>query len=252
MALKSAAGWNQTENDWALILRFEPDGCFGMEDQGRIVATATAACYGNRLGWIGMVLTLPEYRGQGLGRVLTQAAVDYAAERTRVIRLDASDMGRPIYERMGFVAECPVERWRREPGAAPSAPEVRPVKWSAESDTEVFGADRSFLLEEYARGEAASVEDGYAFGRPGANAPFFGPCVAGSPEAADKLLRWYVALHAGEPVMLDLFPHHKHAARIASALGFAPARRLTRMVLRPVPPELPDPRVYATGSFSWG
>jgi hypothetical protein len=39
---------------------------FGIEREGRLVAITTAICYGRELAWIGMVLTDPEFRGQGL------------------------------------------------------------------------------------------------------------------------------------------------------------------------------------------
>src|SRR3954454_17574772 len=100
MELKQAAGWNQTEDDWLLFLRYDPDGCFGIEVNGRVVASATSMPYGDTLAWMGMVLTLPEYRAKGLARRLTEAAVAYAG--ARVVKLDASDMGRPLYESLSF------------------------------------------------------------------------------------------------------------------------------------------------------
>jgi len=49
------------------------------------------------------VATLPEFRGRGLGEAITWAAVaGGAADGCRVASLQASDMGRPVYERMGF------------------------------------------------------------------------------------------------------------------------------------------------------
>lgn len=250
MALKTAANWNQTEDDWLAALRYEPEGCFGVEVDGRVVASAAAACY-DRLSWIGMVLTLPEFRGRGFARLLTQAAVVYSGNRA--VRLDASDLGRPLYESMGFVAECATERWFRAP--APASCEAEPVgelRWDRAYDTAVFGADRTRLLEIFARDEGASVPGGYAFGRPGSNARYFGPCVAESVEAARRLMAWFVGRHPGEPLFTDLFPHHLEAVKVATEFGFVPARRLTRMVLKPVPVSLPDRRVFATGSFSWG
>src|SRR3954469_16158490 len=58
MALKTAAGWNQTEEDWLLFFEYDRNGCFGIEVNGGIVASSTAMCYGHELAWIGMVLTL--------------------------------------------------------------------------------------------------------------------------------------------------------------------------------------------------
>ncbi|MEJ7608085.1 MAG: hypothetical protein WKF37_17910 [Bryobacteraceae bacterium] len=59
MALKNSAGWNQTEDDLRRVLRLQPDGCFGIEMEGRLAASASVVCYGSELAWIGMVLTLP-------------------------------------------------------------------------------------------------------------------------------------------------------------------------------------------------
>ncbi len=58
--LPTLAGWNQTVDDWQTLLRLDPQGCFCIEIDDRIVATTTLLCYGRRLAWIGMVLTRPE------------------------------------------------------------------------------------------------------------------------------------------------------------------------------------------------
>jgi GNAT superfamily N-acetyltransferase len=55
-------------------------------------------------GYILNVYTNPEYRGQGLARQLVQEAVDWCAEQhIHVVSLHASDQGRSIYEKMGFI-----------------------------------------------------------------------------------------------------------------------------------------------------
>src|SRR5207245_1664402 len=81
MRLKEAAGWNQTEDDWRRMLDLEPEGCFGIEQEGRLVATTTTICYGSRLAWIGMVLTDPEFRGRGLASRLMRRALEYLDSR---------------------------------------------------------------------------------------------------------------------------------------------------------------------------
>jgi hypothetical protein len=35
-----APGWNQTEEDWRNLLALEPEGCFAIEREGKVVATA--------------------------------------------------------------------------------------------------------------------------------------------------------------------------------------------------------------------
>ena len=56
-----------------------------------------------RYGLLFGVYTEPTYRRQGLGRRVVQAAVDWCrAEGLRWVSLFASDVGRPLYESMGF------------------------------------------------------------------------------------------------------------------------------------------------------
>jgi len=55
------------------------------------------------LAGIFCVGTLPHARGQGLGTSVTQAAMRAACQDgVRVAVLQASEMGRPVYERLGF------------------------------------------------------------------------------------------------------------------------------------------------------
>ena len=249
MALKAAAGWNQTEEDWLRMLRLAPDGCFGIEADGRVVASATTVCYGNDLAWIGMVLTLPEYRGKGLARQLMGAALD--ASGTRVVRLDASDQGKPLYKQLGFLDECPIERWIRQPAPYSTDLIAQPLRSIPMLDREVFGADRSSLLNDLPAGAAFGAA--YAFHRPGSLADYFGPCVASEHADGVRSLRWWVGqFGASRPLALDLFPHQKSTVEAVAGLGFTPFRRLTRMVRQPASPELPDHRTFAIAGFEWG
>ena len=145
MLLKEAAGWNQTRQDWGNVLALAPDGCFGMECDGVLASTTTAVCYGCELAWIGMVLTHPEYRGRGLARGLMEHTLEnLEARQVAWIKLDATDMGRPLYLRLGFEDECVIERWGRTPdpvAALPELPTCPPERWQ-NIDHQAFGADR--------------------------------------------------------------------------------------------------------------
>ena len=106
MELSRLAGWNQTIDDWQTLLRLDPLGCFGIEVDDRIVATTTLLCYGTRLAWIGMVLTMPDYRRLGFAQRLVQAALQRsAALKIASVKLDATPEGRPLYEKLGFQTE---------------------------------------------------------------------------------------------------------------------------------------------------
>jgi GNAT superfamily N-acetyltransferase len=256
MRLKEAAGWNQTEDDWRRVLEVEPEGCFGIDCDGTLAASATAVCYGGELAWIGMVLTLPQYRGRGLARRLMEHAVAFAAGRgVRWAKLDATDMGAPLYARLGFEPECAIERWGREIRGRTEAAPV-PGGLDRELDREAFGADRWRLLESLAALGSASVPgQGFALARPGSRAAYFGPCVSRSTEAARRLLEWFLAAHPGETVCWDLLPDNAAAVELAREYGFEPVRKLVRMARRLAPGEgirAEGAKVFASAGFEYG
>ena len=241
MRLKSAAGWNQTEADWLRLFEFAPEGCFGIDVGGQLAATTTAIAYGGQLAWIGMVLTAPQLRRQGLAKLLMEHALAYLRERgVRCIKLDATAMGRPLYERLGFSDECPVERWVREPGCALWEPDPVQETFDAALDLRVFGADRSRLIA------------ALGHGRPGSEAAYFGPCVARSERDARAMLRSYLGNHAHERVFWDLLPSNPRAVEMALSHGFVPLRHLTRMRHGDEPVAWDASKVYAIAGFEFG
>lgn len=68
---------------------------------GRVIATASAYVDDAVTG-IYLVVTLPEARGRGYGAAITARAA--LANPAVPAVLQASDMGRPVYERLGFAA----------------------------------------------------------------------------------------------------------------------------------------------------
>ena len=111
MRLKEAAGWNQTEDDWRRLLLLEPNGCFCAIKDGCVVGTTTTTTYGDELAWIGMVLVDPQHRRQGIAAKLMSVALDYLNGRVGTIKLDATALGQPVYEKFGFQFESLIERW---------------------------------------------------------------------------------------------------------------------------------------------
>ncbi len=244
MNLKASAGWNQTEADWLRLLDLAPEGCWGVEREGVLAATATAMGYGSDLAWIGMVLTLPAYRRQGLARILLEHALSDLLERgVRCIKLDATDMGRPLYEALGFRIESSVERWARQPGAMELASLFQTCDPAL--DRRAFGADRSALLR---RLDA----EGCLSGRPGSEALYFGPCVAESATDAEGMFRHFADRHPSETIYWDLLPENAQAVRLAEMHGFTPLRRLHRMSYKGVRVNCDNSKVFAIAGFEYG
>jgi hypothetical protein len=50
-----------------------------------------------------MVIVHEEYRGMGLGKIVTQACIDTVSKDTAIM-LIATEQGKPLYEKMGFTA----------------------------------------------------------------------------------------------------------------------------------------------------
>ena len=233
LALSTAAGWNQNEADWRRMVALSGEFGLGMEWEGSVVASAMGVVYGPTLAWVGMVLTMPEWRGRGLATALLAKLLG-ALDRAGVeqIGLDATEMGAPIYARSGFVAVGGVERWGRE-GTATGKEELpelgaRGLAW----DRVAFGADRSGLLERL-RDDGASAElaDGsYVIVRPGRTAWQVGPMVATGAMEAERLARWAMGAAGGEALIWDLATANAESVRLAEGLGFRPRRQLVRML----------------------
>ena len=259
LRLNTLAGWNQTAVDWHRFLDLSPDGCFVMEHDTKVVGTATTISYEKRFAWIAMVLVDPEYRKQGIGTQLLTKTVEYLDQCDMpTMKLDATPLGKPLYEKMGFVSEFEIERLILKrpakrvstvPRSAGSPLDATEVEQIVRMDREVFGADRGFLLRSLF-GEAPELAltvreegrpRGYAFGRRGAFADHLGPWMATSRASAEALLHGFLAKSSRDIVIVDCVKSNAAALELLSACGFTPSRPLTRMARGPnVFPGRPD------------
>jgi [ribosomal protein S18]-alanine N-acetyltransferase len=243
LRLSQAAGWNQLAADWQALLSLGSDTFVAAECEGRVVGTGGAACYGAHLAWVCMILVAAEHRGRGLGTRLVEEAV--ARSGTRVIGLDATPMGQPVYERLGFRASGLLLRLSAAPARASQQREaVTPLDRTLPTavlawDQEVFGADRADMLRWLAghgRGFVAGspdAPDGYAFLRPGHHSRHVGPVVAKDAATAETLVRAALAAAGDGPILIDAPAADPAWLARLSALGFVEKRRLTRMYKAP-------------------
>jgi len=155
------------------------------------------------------------------------------------MRLDATPQGRPVYEKLGFVDEYEIERWRLKRQAAQTksgvtAPDLGEV---LQLDREVFGADRSALLRALAESTPEFVQvlvgqtgvTGYSFGRRGSHSDDLGPWVANDESGAEQMLDTFLARSARESIVVDCLKSNPWARGALEARGFEFARPLTRM-----------------------
>ena len=241
--LNTVVGWNQTEADWARFLTASPDGCFVMDDSGKIVGTAATINYEGRFAWIGMVLVDPDYRNRGIGNSLLQRAIEYLdSTGISTIKLDATPAGKPLYEKIGFVTEYEIDRCvlkRSVTRNLATTISVLPPDLLAqvfEYDREVFGADRSALLGSLSQNAPSLVvvpsffdRQGYAFGRHGLFADHLGPWMARDDHTAEILLKEFLQRSTCDTIIVDALKTTRATGELLREQGFYPARPLTRM-----------------------
>ncbi|MDO8539084.1 MAG: GNAT family N-acetyltransferase [Opitutaceae bacterium] len=245
--LNAIVGWNQTDKDWRGYLEFEPEGCFVAELGGRPVGTATTISYGDRVGWIGMVLVRPEGRRSGIGTRLLRHAIDYLQRRGTVcIKLDATPMGKKVYVPLGFADEYEVTRYegtaladvaKPDPALQPFGP--ADVTAVAAFDRTAFGASREAVLQSMIRrnpefchvAREGSKIRGYVIAREGRQAVQLGPWLADDPATAEQLMRAVFHRVGGRRIFVDVPNPNSAGCALVEKYGFAVQRGFTRMHL---------------------
>jgi len=272
MRLKEAAGWNQTETDWRRHLKLEPEGCFVASCDDTPAATLAVTIFGGDASgvgrtrptaWIAMVLTDPSFRRRGLANALLSHAIEFCEARgVREIRLDATEMGRPVYEKLGFAVTFDLTRWR---GAARDMPQaasavgaigLRAMTAEDLADGELADLDRLATGEDRRRLLAALRDDlpeaalaastdprelsavlGFALARRGSRALQIGPVVARTESLGVGLLHAALAASAGNEIVVDVPDRNGPATAIVREAGLQPERSFHRMVRRAAPCE---------------
>jgi GNAT superfamily N-acetyltransferase len=248
MRLKDISGWNQSAQDWQRFLNASPNGCFIAEVDSRVVGTAATIPYEDKFAWIGMVLVDPEYRGRGIGTTLLQKTIAYLDEITiPTMKLDATPLGKRLYEKLGFETEYEIERLilTREPEQLSRFPRTPTQSGISNAnleiviarDHELFGADRGDLLKSLHR-EAPELTSavvhngelqGYVFGRKGSFADHVGPLMAANAETCRELISVFLQGSTRENLIVDCLESHSFAGDLSRQHGFHYSRPLTRM-----------------------
>lgn len=245
-SIRDLAGWNQLPGDWRRLLEHDPEGCFVAEWNGRPAGTATTTAYRDELAWIGMVIVHPNLRRHGIGRALLNHCIAHLqANNVRSIKLDATPLGKTVYDQLGFKDEWSLARWEiddtgklESPTSDEHVATVGDIAAFLDLDKESFGVDRSRMLAALARQSETRIHkgatgecDGFGMLRPGRNASYLGPVVATSAEAGIALVRALLAAVNKGRVFWDIPDNNATALTLAEQFGFRQQRALTRMYL---------------------
>jgi GNAT superfamily N-acetyltransferase len=226
---------------------------FLAEDDG-VVVGAGAALHLGATGWIGGICVVPAARGRGFGGALTEAAIAWLhGHGATTVLLYATELGRPVYERLGFVADGAADLWVGQAPEPVSMPGIRPgrpgdVETALAIDADATGEDRSAISRalwptrafvfEGARG--ATI--GGRFGG--------GAVVARDPEAGAALLRTSLAAQIGQ-IRAAAPTGNTAAAETLRDHGFRRDFTTPRMRLGPPVAARPD-RLFRLYNLFWG
>jgi GNAT superfamily N-acetyltransferase len=108
------------------------------------------------ISWLGTIIVLPEYRGQGIGTGITSSLVEYCESKgCKNQILVASEMGEPVYRKLGFITSATYVFFKRE-SAVPIQPvsnvrEIRKddIKKIKELDKNISGEKRFAFIKRF-------------------------------------------------------------------------------------------------------
>jgi GNAT superfamily N-acetyltransferase len=261
--LSTRAGWDTGRSDWRRLVDLDAVDAFAGRAGGRLVATATLARYGTRVGWIGMMLVHPDHRRRGYGGRMLGACLDRADDAgVATVGLDANPVGKPLYDENGFVEVAEVTRWHGSVDGSTSGDRITTVTEVDPLfplDSRASGVDRGFLLEALLAEESVSgllrwdpdgTPAGYALAVQGESGVTVGPLVAEDAGTAAALMR--AASHrTGGPLTVDAVGNPRSEA-LYRELGLEHQRSLVRMTHgEPAEPLMGD-LVWGLLSFEFG
>jgi GNAT superfamily N-acetyltransferase len=242
LTLCRQAGWNQTNADWQRILAYEPEGCFVAVLDEQIVGTVTSTCYSTDLAWIGMMLVDDSHRRRGIAtQLMTTCLQSLRSRGIGCIKLDATPLGEPVYQLLGFQREWTFHRWSlrftdnlhgnvSQPASIGLEPGVT-ARIDPNLDHMAFGVDRTNWLDQLQRdSKTIASPNGFGMMRVGQLADYLGPIVAKRPTDAEQIIRALLQERQTD-IFWDIPGPNQTAAQLAESLGFQPVRDLTRMWL---------------------
>lgn len=277
-------GWLPEKAKWSLLLEVSevfgidaPDGGDGGDGtdggDGALAGAVVLTRYGADLASVGMMLVAARYGRMGLGRALMEHLLAEAGDAT--VTLFATDLGKPLYDKLGFRAirrsAAFTGAFRAEP-AEPAEPAAdRPADNSKmrtrpaaaadmasiiDVDKAAFGADRSRLLRRLPAfaGQLLVLETGrgvagFAAAWQNHTSTVIGPVVAPDGAAARRLIGDLAAGIRGQ-VRLDLDPDRPELPAWAVRHGLQPAGLNAVMAYGDRPPPGDPARLFTPISIA--
>ena len=255
-------GWNPGRTDAGAFHAADDQGFLAGRLNGQMIASISAVRYGDGFGFIGFYIVDPDFRGQGYGYKLWQAAMDYLGNR--IVGLDGVVDQQDNYAKSGFKLE---QNNIRFGGILAAAQPVDPrLTLIDHVDGTLIRYDRAFFAGPRDRFLRAWLNDenitgyslrdggeilGYGAIRRCREGHKIGPLFAEDPDSADLLFRALAGTVPGEQLYLDVPQPNAAAVALAESYGLTPCFETARMY-RGGMPDLPWDRTFGITSFELG
>ncbi|WP_428943414.1 GNAT family N-acetyltransferase [Pantoea sp. FN060301] len=242
--LTQRLNWPHREADWQQAL-WLGEGVVA-EENGRLLGTTLFWRWGRDYASLGLVIVADDAQGKGIGKSLVQAAL--AASEGSSVRLHATEAGKGLYEKLGFVATGEIAQHQcrelaevvlilPEPGMKlrPARPEDATALTAL--DTQAHGQHRprliAMLLKSTARMlvlEAQGRVSGFACLRRFGHGYVLGPLICRDLPQAKALVSELLSGLQGQFVRMDTDSSYGLSPWLTS-LGLIEVDRPTAMIL---------------------
>jgi predicted N-acetyltransferase YhbS len=262
--LKAAFHGSSRLQDLQLYRQIQPDGWFIASQEGHAVGMVGAINYGT-LAHVGLMAVHPGVQRQGVGGALMQFLLArLEQQQVPLVVLDASEIGRPLYNRLGFVAydETFVFQLKNRITAPTQTSHIQTITiqdldelvgW----DTEVFGANRckvfQTLLDVFpGRAFLQRDADGQLVGYLFAQKNRIGPWVMLQACNAEALLQTALTLPYEEMPSVIVPAENQEAIALLQCSGFEQVRTNRHMGKGMTEPSAQRQKIYAQTSLAVG
>jgi len=250
--------------DLWLYRQIQPDGWFVASQEEHLIGTVGATNYG-AFAHVGLMAVHPDVQRQGVGFALMQFILArLEQQQVPKVLLDASEIGRPLYDKLGFVAYDETFVFQRNSNFAirERTPHiqtlsVRELDELVQWDTDVFGANRrrvfQVLLDVFPeRAFMQRDEEGRLMGYVFAQKNRIGPWVMLQSCNAEELLRAALVLPYEETISVTVPAVNREAIELLQRYGFERVRTNRHMGRGVSGPPGQRQKIYAQTSLAVG
>jgi len=127
----------------------QAEHCFPVKltEGNRIIGIGTTICHEDS-AWLACIIVHPEFRNKGLGKLITDYLVDSLDKNQfRTIYLIATDLGFPVYTKLGFEVEAEYFHLKIEELTAESSLSTEIISYREEFKDQMLNLDRAITGE---------------------------------------------------------------------------------------------------------